>query len=194
MVDDYAALCGITEDELRTQMKPEFEAMVQTTGKTFEQVCAGLKQKYDGYHFSEKSPDIYKPFSVINALQDKKLTNYWFETGTPTYLMDWICKFGIDAELLKNGIASYTEDFNVPTEGNGSPILALYQSGYLTIKSYDESQFLPYTQAYPNGNVYVIVESERFVLNHALVELESRCGKTVTTARVATVGVAENQQ
>ena len=82
MVDDYAALCGITEDELRTQMKPEFEAMVQTTGKTFEQVCAGLKQKYDGYHFSEKSPDIYKPFSVINALQDKKLTNYWFETGT----------------------------------------------------------------------------------------------------------------
>ena len=194
MVDDYAALCGITEDELRTQMKPEFEAMVQTTGKTFEQVCAGLKQKYDGYHFSEKSPDIYKPFSVINALQDKKLTNYWFETGTPTYLMDWICKFGIDAELLKNGIASYTEDFNVPTEGNGSPILALYQSGYLTIKSYDESQFLPYTQAYPNGNVYVIVESERFVLNHALVELESRCGKAVTVARVAAVGVAENQQ
>ena len=194
MVDDYAALCGITEDELRTQMKPEFEAMVQTTGKTFEQVCAGLKQKYDGYHFSEKSPDIYKPFSVINALQDKKLTNYWFETGTPTYLMDWICKFGIDAELLKNGIASYTEDFNVPTEGNGSPIPALYQSGYLTIKSYDESQFLPYTQAYPNGNVYVIVESERFVLNHALVELEARGGKAVTAARVAAVGVAENQQ
>ena len=61
-VEDVAALCGITEDELRTQMKPEFEAMVQTTGKTFEQVCAGLKQKYDGYHFSEKSPDIYKPF------------------------------------------------------------------------------------------------------------------------------------
>ena len=194
MVDDYAALCGITEDELRTQMKPEFEAMVQTTGKTFEQVCAGLKQKYDGYHFSEKSPDIYKPFSVINALQDKKLTNYWFETGTPTYLMDWICKFGIDAELLKNGIASYTEDFNVPTEGNGSPIPALYQSGYLTIKSYDESQFLPYTQAYPNGNVYVIVESERFVLNHAIIELEARGGKAVTAARVAAVGVTENQQ
>ena len=194
MVDDYAALCGITEDELRTQMKPEFEAMVQTTGKTFEQVCAGLKQKYDGYHFSEKSPDIYKPFSVINALQDKKLTNYWFETGTPTYLMDWICKFGIDAELLKNGIASYTEDFNVPTEGNGNPILALYQSGYLTIKSYDESQFLPYTQAYPNGNVYVIVESERFVLNHAIIELEARGGKAFTATRVAAVGVTENQQ
>lgn len=135
MVDDYAALCGITEDELRTQMKPEFEAMVQTTGKTFEQVCAGLKQKYDGYHFSEKSPDIYKPFSVINALQDKKLTNYWFETGTPTYLMDWICKFGIDAELLKNGIASYTEDFNVPTEGNGSPIPALYRAATRPLKA-----------------------------------------------------------
>jgi hypothetical protein len=153
MVDDYAALCGITEEELRTQMNPEIEVMAQATGKTFEQVCAGLKRKYDGYHFSKKSPDVYNPFSLINALQDKDLTNYWFETGTPTYLMDWICKFGIDPELLKNGIAASADDFNVPTEGNGSPVPVLYQSGYLTIKGYDESQFLPYTLAYPNEEV-----------------------------------------
>lgn len=153
MVDDYAALCGITEEELRTQMKPEIEAMAQATGKTFEQVCVGLKRKYDGYHFSKKSPDVYNPFSLLNALQDKDLTNYWFETGTPTYLMDWICKFGIDPELLKNGIAASADDFNVPTEGNGSPVPVLYQSGYLTIKGYDESQFLPYTLAYPNEEV-----------------------------------------
>lgn len=153
MIDDYAALCGITEDELRTQMKPEIDTMAQATGRSFEQVCSGLKHKYDGYHFSEKSPDIYNPFSVINALQDKKLTNYWFETGTPTYLMDWICKFGIDPELLKNGISASADDFNVPTEGNESPVPVLYQSGYLTIKGYDESQFLPYTLAYPNEEV-----------------------------------------
>ncbi len=153
MLDEYATLCGISEEELRTQMKPEIEAMAAATGKTFEQVCGELKRKYDGYHFSAKSPDIYNPFSLMNSLQKKELTNYWFETGTPTFLIDWIRKFGIDPELLKNGIAASSEDFNVPTEGSESPVPVMYQSGYLTIKGYDETQFLPYTLAYPNEEV-----------------------------------------
>ena len=153
MDNEYATLCGISEEELRTQMKPEIEAMAAATGKTFEQVCGELKRKYDGYHFSAKSPDIYNPFSLMNSLQKKELTNYWFETGTPTFLIDWIRKFGIDPELLKNGIAASSEDFNVPTEGSESPVPVMYQSGYLTIKGYDETQFLPYTLAYPNEEV-----------------------------------------
>lgn len=153
MVDEYASICGITEEELHTQMKPEVEAMAQATGKTFEQTCEALKRKYDGYHFSKKSPDIYNPFSLMNALQDKDLTNYWFESGTPTYLIEWIRKFGLRPELLESGVEAAADDFNVPTEGNGNPIPVLYQSGYLTIKSFDDSQFLPYTLAYPNEEV-----------------------------------------
>ena len=82
MVDEYASICGITEEEIHTQMKPEIDAMAQATGKTFEQTCEAFKRKYDGYHFSENSPDIYNPFSLMNALQDKDLTNYWFESGS----------------------------------------------------------------------------------------------------------------
>ncbi len=153
MLDEYATLCGISEDELHTQMKPEIEAMAQASGKTFEQTCNALKRQYDGYHFSKNSPDIYNPFSLMNALQDKDLANYWFESGTPTFLIEWIRKYGIRPDLLESGVEAAADDFNVPTEGNGSPIPVLYQSGYLTIKSYDKTQFLPYTLAYPNEEV-----------------------------------------
>ncbi len=143
MLDGYATLCGISEEELRTQMKPEIEAMAATTGKTFEQVCDGLKQKYDGYHFSAKSPDIYNPFSLMNALQDKQFTNYWFETGTPTYIIEQINKFNIDPEELAKGIEATADMFNIPTETSANPMPVLYQSGYLTIKGFR-----------PRGNVY----------------------------------------
>ena len=143
MLDEYATLCGISEEELRTQMKPEIEAMAAATGKTFEQVCGELKRKYDGYHFSAKSPDIYNPFSLMNSLQKKELTNYWFETGTPTYIIEQINKFNIDPEELAKGIEATADMFNIPTETSANPMPVLYQSGYLTIKGFR-----------PRGNVY----------------------------------------
>ena len=151
MVDEYASICGITEEELHTQMKPEIEAMAQATGKTFEQTCEALKRKYDGYHFSKKSPDIYNPFSLMNALQDKELANYWFGTGTPTHLVEQIKNFDIDPESLARGIEATAEMFNVP-ENSANLIPVLYQSGYLTIKGFD-ADFDIYTLAYPNDEV-----------------------------------------
>ena len=152
MVDEYASICGITEEELHTQMKQEIEAMAQATGKSFDQVCAGLKRKYDGYHFSPKSPDVYNPFSLMNSLQKKELSNYWFETGTPTHLVEQIKNFDIDPESLARGIEATAEMFNIPAENSANPIPVLYQSGYLTIKGFD-ADFGIYTLAYPNDEV-----------------------------------------
>ena len=143
MLDEYATLCGISEEELHTQMKPEIEAMAAATGKTFEQVCDGLKRKYDGYHFSIKSPDIYNPFSLMNSLQKKELTNYWFETGTPIHLIEQIKKFNINPEEIAKGIEATADMFNIPAESSANPMPVLYQSGYLTIKGFR-----------PRGSVY----------------------------------------
>lgn len=153
MLDEYASLCGITEDEMRTQMKPEVQEFASVIGISFEQACIALKRKYDGYHFSRKSPDIYNPYSLLNSLQDKILKDYWFETGTPTFLVEQIRNYIIDPVALETGLQAGEDEFNVPAEGNKSPIPVLYQSGYLTIKDFDGSKFLPYTLAYPNEEV-----------------------------------------
>ena len=143
MDNEYATLCGISEEELHTQMKSDIEAMAAATGKTFEQVCDGLKRKYDGYHFSIKSPDIYNPFSLMNSLQKKELTNYWFETGTPIHLIEQIKKFNINPEEIAKGIEATADMFNIPAESSANPMPVLYQSGYLTIKGFR-----------PRGSVY----------------------------------------
>ena len=88
MRDDFSALCGITETELLTQLKPDIERMAEANGETYEEACAHLKKQYDGYHFSENCEDIYNPFSLFNAFDAKKYKNYWFSTGTPTFLLD----------------------------------------------------------------------------------------------------------
>ena len=124
MDDEYASICGITEDEMKTQMKPEIEDFAESLGKTFDQACAILKRKYDGYHFSQRSPDIYNPFSLLNALSKKDLGNYWFGTGTPTFL----------------------------AETAVTPVAVLYQSGYLTIKGF-RPRGRVYKLAIPNEEV-----------------------------------------
>lgn len=153
MLDEYASICGITEEEMRTQMKPEIETFAESLRLSFEQACNALKRKYDGYHFSPKSSDIYNPYSLLNALQDKTVRNYWFETGTPTFLLEQIRNYTIDPIAFETGIQVTEDEFNVPAENNKNPIPVLYQSGYLTIKGFDASKFLPYTLAYPNEEV-----------------------------------------
>ncbi len=152
MLDEYASICGITENEMRTQMKPEVQEFATTTGKNFEQACTALKRKYDGYHFSEKSPDIYNPYSLLNALQDRTLKNYWFETGTPTFLVEQIKKFNLLPESFSNGFDAIENMFNVPAENATDPLPVLFQSGYLTIKGYDVRDNI-YTLGFPNDEV-----------------------------------------
>lgn len=148
--DDYAAVCGITEKEVFSQMKPEIQALADKNKMTYDEACDALKQKYDGYHFSENSPDIYNPFSLMNSLDDKKLTNYWFSTGTPTILTKLIAKYKMNPIDFDKGFMATSEMFDAPTETATSPVPLLYQSGYLTIKESVDGAFV---LGYPNDEV-----------------------------------------
>ncbi len=151
MRDDFSALCGITENELLTVLKPDIERMAQANGETYEEARAHLKHQYDGYHFSKQCEDIYNPFSLFNAFDAKEYKNFWFSTGTPTFLIDLLREADFDIRCLE-GIEATDEQFDAPTERITSPVPVLYQSGYLTIKGYDPD-FRIYRLAYPNGEV-----------------------------------------
>ena len=151
MRDDYSAICGITEQELRTQLQIDIEQMAQANKETYEEACVHLKQQYDGYHFSENSEDIYNPFSLFNAFAQKKYANFWFSTGTPTFLIDILQESNFDIRELDNTTAT-AEQFDAPSNRITDPLPVLYQSGYLTIKGYDPD-FQLYTLAYPNKEV-----------------------------------------
>lgn len=151
MRDDFSALCGITEQELLTQLKSDIERMAEANGETYQEACLHLKQRYDGYHFSKSCADIYNPFSLFNAFDAKEYKNYWFSTGTPTFLIDILKCADFDVRSLE-GVEATDEQFDAPTEQITSPIPVLYQSGYLTIKGYDPA-FQIYRLAYPNGEV-----------------------------------------
>ncbi|MBQ8239981.1 MAG: AAA family ATPase, partial [Bacteroides sp.] len=151
MRDEYSALCGITEDELLTQLQPYIQRMADANNETYEEACAHLKKQYDGYHFSENSEDIYNPFSLFNALNAKKYKNYWFSTGTPTFLIELLQNVQFDVRMMDN-MTAMDDQFDAPTEVITDPIPVLYQSGYLTIKGYDP-MFKSYTLAYPNSEV-----------------------------------------
>lgn len=151
MRDEFSALCGITEHELLTQLKPDIERMAIANEETYEEACAHLKKQYDGYHFSEKCEDIYNPYSLINAFNTKKYDYFWFESGTPTFLLDILERMDFNVREL-DGVMAAKEQFDAPTDAISDPIPVLYQSGYLTIKEYDR-MFRSYTLAYPNSEV-----------------------------------------
>ena len=151
MRDDYSAICGITEQELRAQLQIDIEQMAQANNESYEEACVHLKQQYDGYHFSENCEDIYNPFSLFNAFAQKKYANFWFSTGTPTFLIDILQQSDFDIRQL-DGVSATAEQFDAPTNVITDPLPVLYQSGYLTIKEYDRD-FQIYTLAYPNKEV-----------------------------------------
>lgn len=151
MRDDYSAICGITEEELRTELSVDIEMMAQANNETYEEACAHLKLQYDGYHFSKSSQDIYNPFSLFNAFAQKSYANFWFSTGTPTFLINILQQCDFDIRQL-DGTTATAEQFDTPTDTITDPLPVLYQSGYLTIKGYDP-EFQIYTLAYPNKEV-----------------------------------------
>mgnify|MGYP002446836857 FL=1 len=119
---------------------------------TEEETLRKLKEKYDGYHFTWPSPDIYNPFSLLNALERKKIDNYWFGSGTPTYLVEMLRKFHVLPSEVGHSMQAMASDFDAPTEKMESIVPLLYQSGYLTIKGYDE-EFGMYRLGFPNREV-----------------------------------------
>ncbi len=133
MMPEYAAICGITEEELLTQLSVDIDAMAENLGETREETIMELKKMYDGYHFTWPSPDVYNPYSLVNALSDKQRKSYWFGSGTPTYLIEMMRKFKVVPDKI-GGARVYAEDFDAPTESMTNIMPLLYQSGYLTIK------------------------------------------------------------
>ena len=151
MRPDFSAICGITEDEVKTVFAEDIEHMAKKFECTPEEMFLKIKDMYDGYHFSEDSSDIYNPFSLLNAFDDCKLTSGWFASATPSYLIRQMQHFRTDITSL-DSMEEPAESFDVPTEAMTSALPLLYQSGYLTIKGYD-NEAQTYTLSIPNREV-----------------------------------------
>ena len=149
----FAAVCGISEDEIKAQMADYLDDFAKAQEISQEEAMEELKKQYDGYHFSWPSPDIFNPFSLLNAFQDRMLKSYWFESGTPTFLIEMMRKFNVIPSMLKpsNVMAS---GFDAPTENMSSIMPLLYQSGYMTIKDYNSKANL-YTLDIPNNEIRI---------------------------------------
>lgn len=151
MKDEYSDICGITKEQLLTDFKDGIETMAAHNSLTFNETVEKLKEHYDGYHFTPNSPDIFNPYSIINALDDRDFNSYWFTSGTPTFLIELLQKNGIDMLQLDN-LWARDNRFDVPTDSITDPIPVLYQSGYLTIKEYN-SKLRMYRLGFPNEEV-----------------------------------------
>ena len=154
MDEPYAAVCGITKDEMLGQMVGYIERLAVSLEMSKEDTLLKLKEKYDGYHFAWPSPDIFNPYSLLNAFEDGKLNSYWFSSGTPTYLIEMLRKFQVTPSELGHSIQAMASDFDAPTEKMENIMPLLYQSGYVTIKNYDKLTEL-YTLDIPNGEIRV---------------------------------------
>ena len=151
MYDKYSAICGISSEELHTQMLPDVERLAEHLHLSVDETFERLKRKYDGYHFSKNSEDVYNPFSLIKALASGDIGDYWFDSGTPTYIIKLLQKYNVGLRDL-TGQDAGESDFDVSPEDMTTALPLLYQSGYLTIKHYEPMIDL-YTLGYPNEEV-----------------------------------------
>lgn len=151
MYDKYSAICGISSKELHTQMLPDVERLAEHLHLSVDETFERLKRKYDGYHFSKNSEDVYNPFSLIKALASGDIGDYWFDSGTPTYIIKLLQKYNVGLRDL-TGQDAGVSDFDVSPENMTTALPLLYQSGYLTIKHYEPMIDL-YTLGYPNEEV-----------------------------------------
>lgn len=148
----YATVCGLTKDELLKNFKPELEDLAEENELTFDEVLKVMTQQYDGYHFHPQGEGLYNPFSVLNAFFKKEFGNYWFQTGTPTFLVKSLQKADYDLRTLIDGVEASAITFTEYRAEADNPIPLIYQSGYLTIKDYDK-EFKMYTLGFPNDEV-----------------------------------------
>ena len=153
MRPDYAAVCGITMEEMATQMSDYIDDFSNARGFSHDETINLLKRQYDGYHFSWSSPDVFNPYSLLNAFQDHEFTSYWFASGTPTYLVEMLRRFHVEPSDISH-MEALSHEFDAPTEGMVTIIPLLYQSGYVTIKDYDPDTSL-YTLDIPNNEVRI---------------------------------------
>lgn len=152
MLNQFSGICGFTETEIEENFMPEISSMAKSLEITDEECMEELRSMYDGYHFSRNSEGIYNPYSLLNALSDKMFENYWFESATPSFLIKKLRKKAFVIEDFENDIESDESELKDYRTDNTDPVPLLYQSGYLTIKSYDP-KFGVYKLGYPNREV-----------------------------------------
>ena len=153
MSPEFATICGITDEELTTVLAEDIDRLAKEYGCSSEVMHEKLKLQYDGYHFSGNSKGVYNPFSLLKAFQQKELGNYWFESGTPTFLIRKMQEFRTDITAMDD-IKVPSMAFDRPTEAMTTALPLLYQSGYLTIKDYDRESML-YRLSIPNQEVRI---------------------------------------
>ena len=152
MEEDYAGICGITQEELEANFQPEIQILATRQDLTYQQALAELKQWYDGYLFHPAGEGMYNPYSVLSALAKREIKSYWFATGTPTFLVNYLKEAHYfipdldgNVELNESGLETYRA-----VSENALPIL--FQSGYLTIIGYIKEARL-YKLGFPNDEV-----------------------------------------
>ncbi|MCL2132615.1 MAG: ATP-binding protein [Lentimicrobiaceae bacterium] len=148
----FAEVCGISETELLQNFQPEIQALADENNLTYEQAFAELKKRYDGYHFAKISADIYNPFSVLNTFRNLDFAYYWFATGTPTFLAKALRNQNYDIRKFEDDVLIDTTSIMDYQVENQDLIPLLYQSGYLTIKSYKEDEDA-FVLGFPNEEV-----------------------------------------
>ncbi len=147
----YTDICGITEKELHQYFKDDIQKLAVQEGTTYDGMSELLREHYDGYHFVPGADGIYNPFSLLNVLAKQRLDSYWFETGTPTYLVELLKKNDYALEEIDNTVVGI-ETLSGIDAADADPIPVIYQSGYLTIKDFNP-RFQSYTLGYPNREV-----------------------------------------
>ncbi len=153
MLPQYSTIVGFTQEEIEKNFKDGIQSIAESNQITYQEALSKLKVLYDGYHFSRNSEGVYNPFSVLRAMNTKQLDNFWFETGTPSYLIKALQSYDTFIPELEESKA-FSSDFDAPTEAMVSALPLLYQSGYLTIKDYNPYS-MEYTLGFPNTEVKV---------------------------------------
>ena len=180
MDDEYAGICGITKEELLENMSDDIDMLADALGYSREMMIAKLKENYDGYHFSKKSPDVFNPYSLLNCFSKKELGAFWFSSGTPTYLINMLRQFGVlPTEIAPTEAVS--SSFNAPTENMKTITPLLYQSGYVTIKEYDQETRI-YTLDIPNKEIRVGLF--RALLPHYLTDKSAKANTAIAKMSV----------
>ncbi len=151
MWDRYADVCGVSEEELLRDFSGDIRMLGEANGMSEEETLAKLRENYNGYHFCEDCIGVYNPFSLLNTFAQKRFRSYWFETGTPTYLVELLKMHRYNLEDLAHEVTT-ADVLNSVDSASTNPVPVVYQSGYLTIKDYDK-EFETYTLGFPNREV-----------------------------------------
>ena len=181
MDEPYAGICGITKEELLTQMSDDIDALAGHLELSREETIQKLKDHYDGYHFTWPSPDVFNPYSLLNCFAKQEMDDYWFGSGTPTYLINMMRKYDFLPTDLGEAIEVGKKDFDAPTETMTTIVPLLYQSGYVTIKGYDKPTKL-YLLALPNQEIRVGLYGS--LLPHYLTDKSAKANTTIAKMSV----------